>query len=79
MTCLYTVYYTFIFKLKNTQEGKQYYVVYLFSYVYLNTRCLYNERIVVKLLVYIQFIKDTNTILIAYLLINIHSTKSNIY
>ena len=53
------------------QEGKQCYVVYLFSYVYLNTSCLYNERIVVKLLVYIQFIKDTNTILIAYLLINI--------
>ena len=61
------------------QEGKQCYVVYLFSYVYLNTSCLYDEIIVVKLLVYIQFIKDTNTILIAYLLINIHSTKSNIY
>ena len=61
------------------QEGKQCYVVYLFSYVYLNTSCLYNERIVVKRLVYIQFIKDTNTILIDYLLKNIHSTKSNIY
>ena len=61
------------------QEGKQCYVVYLFSYVYLITSCLYNERIVVKLLVYIQFIKDTNTILIDYLIIYIHSTKSNIY